>query len=231
MTVTTRVIRILLSANTLPFVEIEPELRVQVLDDVKDLPQCQKHQSAAFLTNQGYLLVWDDDPKHILRRAEKMEMAVLRMIWGDESAYPEENQEKKECDGEPSHVDTDAEEQILEKPRRIVLMQSWLAAFTLVICLTGIGAGWREIAVEMAIDFNWRRLCFLLVIVPQFWLSLVCSPLHPSTTTDIRSSSSKLLSATSLKSLVLCDKSTETPNTSLAYHRAGSVVKTEYCHT
>jgi len=178
MTVTTRVIRILLSANTLPFVEIEPGLRVQVLQDVQDLPQCQKHQFAAFLVNQGYLLVWDDDPKRILQRAEKMEMAIMRMIWGNESAYPEENGEKQESVGGTSVNETDTEGQFPEKPRRIVLLQSWLTAFTLMICLTGIGAGWRDIAVEMAIDFDWKRLCFLLVVIPQFWLSLVSSPIQ-----------------------------------------------------
>jgi hypothetical protein len=173
MTITTRVIRIMLQANSLPFIEVQAGLRVQVLRDITDLPRCQKHQFAAFIENQGYLLVWDDDPKRILGRAEDLEAAILRMIWGKESAYPNERSEKEGSDMHSVIEDLDVEGLSIEKPRRLVLLQSWLTAFTLTICVVGIGAGWREIAIEISIDQDYKRVCFLLAVVPQFWLSLV----------------------------------------------------------
>lgn len=175
MTITTRVIRIMLQANSLPFIEIQVGLRVQVLKDISDLPRCHKTQFAAFIENQGYLLVWDDDPKRILGRAEDLEAAILRMIWGKESAYPDDGSGEKNSDMDSTTEDPDVEGLFIEKPRRLVLLQSWLTALTLAICVTGIGAGWREIALEMFIDQDYKRVCFLLAVVPQFWLSLVTS--------------------------------------------------------
>jgi hypothetical protein len=170
-----------MQANTLPFIEIERGLRVQVLEDIAGLPRCQKHQFSAFIQNQGYLLVWDDDPKRILARAERMEGAIMRMIWGNESPYPEDGVEKKESEADSTPGDSDVEGLFVEKPRRIVLMQSCLTACTLMICLIGIGAGWREIAIEIFVDHDYKRICFMLVIIPQFWLSLVSDLINERT--------------------------------------------------
>jgi hypothetical protein len=163
----------MLQANQLPYIEVQTGLRIQVLKDISELPRCQKNQFAAFIEHQGYLLVWDDDPKRIIYRAEKLEGAIVRMIWGKESAYPDDSSEKEGSNSQDSVEDPDVEGLSIEKPRRLILMQSWLTAATLMICVTGIGAGWREVAIEVFIDHDYKRMCFLLAIIPQFWLSLV----------------------------------------------------------
>jgi hypothetical protein len=173
MTVNTRVIRILLQANTLPYVEIQDGLRIQVLPDMTYLPRCQKHQFAAFIADCGMLVVWDDEPKKILARVEKIEAALMNMIWGNESAYPEEgSNEKKETTVNVDDLGFD-QEAIAEKPRKIVLIQPTLTAFTLLAAIVAIGAGFREVALEIATDKGWIRLAFIAAIVPQFWVSLV----------------------------------------------------------
>lgn len=172
MTVNTRVIKILLHSNDMPYVEIQPGLRLQVLPDMSYLPRCQKHQFAAFIADRGILVVWEDEPKKLLARADTIQEALMKMIWGNESAYPEEN-EKKEPATEVSDVDAgDPENQPEEKPRRIVLIQPMLGAATLLLTILAIGSGWRQIAIETYVDRNYVRAAFAAVALPQMWLAL-----------------------------------------------------------
>ncbi|KAF1982641.1 hypothetical protein K402DRAFT_339995 [Aulographum hederae CBS 113979] len=173
MTVNTRVIRILLHSNTQPFIEITPGLRIQVLPDISYLARCQKHQFAAFIADRGILCVWDDQPKKILARVERLELELMKMIWGNESAYPEENDEKKELIDTIYEVDEDDPEGFaVHKPRRIVLIQPFITAITLILVVSAIGSGWREVAIELKIDRDYSRLLFLVPMIPQIWLSL-----------------------------------------------------------
>ena len=70
MTVNTRVIKLILATNDLPYVELTPGLRLQVIPSMSDLSICQKHQSAAFVAKEQLLIVWEDDPKRLLERAK-----------------------------------------------------------------------------------------------------------------------------------------------------------------
>jgi hypothetical protein len=180
MTVNTQVIRILLRATTTSFVEIQDGLRIQVLPSFSYLPTCQKHHFAAFIADTAILVVWDDEPQQILDRVERLESALMKTIWGNESAYPEEEDEKKGANSLVSQLEGDPES-MEEKSRRIVLMQPWLTAFTLFLSLAAIAAGYSQIAVEIFIDKNYIRLLFVLAIIPQFWLSLVCCSIILST--------------------------------------------------
>lgn len=137
------------------------------------LPRCQKHQFAAFIADRGLLVVWDDDPKKILGRAERLENTLIKMIWGKQSLYPDEDEKKEETKVELPEVDTDPEDPAAEKPRQIVLWQAIFSAFTAALALSALGLGWRQIAFEIATDHFYLRFLFALVIVPQFWLALV----------------------------------------------------------
>lgn len=173
MTVNTRVIKILLHSNQLPYVEIQPGLRIQVLPDMSYLARCQKHQFAAFVADRGILIVWDDEPKKLVGRVERLEQALMKMIWGSGDGYPEEKEEK------PSQVQVqdaegpDGEAVHVEKPRRIVLIQPVLTACTLILTIAAIGSGWRRVAIEIFVDHNYIRLAFAALIIPQMWLGLV----------------------------------------------------------
>jgi hypothetical protein len=183
MTVNTRVIKLILARTDLPYVELTAGLRLQVIPNIKDLPHCQKHQSAAFIATQQMLVVWEDDPKRLLERASYIQETLMKMIWGVTDVAP---------------MDQDDLETADEKPRRTVLIQAWLTAATLVLAISALGGGWRNIAIEIVVDRNYVRLAFLACLLPQVWLSLVRTlrPMlfiifHPSLYVNRHSSSSK----------------------------------------
>src|SRR5579871_3413382 len=178
MTVNTRVIRILLYNNCMPFIEIEEGLHLQVLPSISSLPRCQKHQFAAFVADRGILVVWDDDPDKILGRVESLETALVKMIWDRSLTYPEENknEEKEDLNGQESETNSDLENPTTEKPRPIVLLQAIYTGLTLTLTIGTLGLGWRQIAFEFATDHVYLRVLFVLAIIPQFWLALVSLP-------------------------------------------------------
>jgi hypothetical protein len=162
----------------MPFIEVQEGLRIQVLPDMSFLPRCQKHQFAAFIADRGVLVVWDDDPKKILGRIERFETALMKMIWGNQSAYPEEDEKKEDVEAEVQEEECDPEKPGESKPRKVMLLQALITAFTICMTIVVIGAGWREITIELMTDHNWMRLAFILAFVPQFWLALVSSILN-----------------------------------------------------
>ncbi|KAF2769078.1 hypothetical protein EJ03DRAFT_343541 [Teratosphaeria nubilosa] len=174
MTVNTRVIKLFLHSNNRPYVPLKKGLRLQVLPDISYLPRCQKHQFAAFIADRGLLVVWDDEPKHLLDRAQRIQDELMEMIWNDHE-FDDENEKKdaavvvNEIDG-PS--DDDVEPGTLEKPRPIMLWMPITSAFTLGLTVFCIGLGWKEIAIELYVDHNYIRLAFVACVIPQIWLGL-----------------------------------------------------------
>lgn len=173
MTVNTRVIKLFLETNTRPYVPLTNGLRLQVLPDISYLPRCQKHQFAAFIADRGILVVWDDEPKHLISRAADIEGTLMKMIWNKK----EEEQEDEKKEGgvavtEVSVDGSDAERGTPAKPRKIVLWNPILSGCTLCLTVLAIGLGWRQIAIEMGYDNDWTRLAFIAVIPAQVWLAL-----------------------------------------------------------
>lgn len=175
MTVNTRVIKLILARTDLPYVELTAGLRLQVIPSITDLPHCQKHQSAAFVASQQMLVVWEDDPKRLLERANYIQETLMKMIWGNQYAYPEENEKKDPFVGISAAEEGDIDVKEEEKPRRIVLIQALLTAATLILIIASIGGGWRNVAIELIVDTNYIRLAFVLCVLPQIWLGLVGS--------------------------------------------------------
>jgi hypothetical protein len=224
MTINTRVIRILLHNNQMPFIEIQEGLRIQVLPDMSYLPRCRKHQFAAFIADRGVLVVWDDDPKKILGRIERFETALMKMIWGNQSAYPEEDEKKEDVEKEVKEIEGDPENPGESKPRKVMLLQAFITAFTVCMTIVVIGAGWRQIAIELMTDRNWIRIAFILAFVPQFWLALVCSILNPrvhSIADRFLSSSFRLSAPASLRLLDRSVRYTRIQNTIPVDHQSG----------
>ena len=110
MTVNTRVIKLFLHNNDKPFVPLKKGLRLQVLPDISYLPRCQKHQFAAFIADRGILVVWDDEPKHLLDRAAKIKQALMEMIW--DAGSDDGSDDKKEGGVEVNEVGSDDDVEI-----------------------------------------------------------------------------------------------------------------------
>ena len=179
MTINTRIISLLMRRDDVPFIPLQEGLRLQVLPSISFLPSCQKHQCAAFIQDLSILVVWDDDPKHILDRSEKIENQLMKTVWHSQSAMLDEKGNKSqsvlvtEVQGSEDGV---WHEELSNPPRKIVLIQAILTAFTLVLIIGALGSGWRNVAIEIAVDHNLIRMAFVLVWPLQFWLAMVMSP-------------------------------------------------------
>ena len=178
MTVNTRVIKLFMRRQDLAYVPLDDGLRLQILPNITYLPTCQKHHFAAFIADTSLLIVWDDEPKHLLVRARNIEQQLMRMIWKPDSAPYDEKTNKTQSvlvtevpyDGEDGAA---AGEEQREKPRKTIMIQAVLCALTLIILLLAIGSGWRQVAIELAIDHSMLRLAFAAVVPLQMWLALV----------------------------------------------------------
>ncbi|THW11504.1 hypothetical protein D6D24_07170 [Aureobasidium pullulans] len=168
MTVSTRVISILLQESDCSFIPIGDDLRLQILPDMSCLSRCAKHQFAAFIADRRILVVWDDQPENLIARAEKIERGLMAMIWSSDAA--DEYNEKGKRDSRVSVHELDianSEEGLAEKPRRIVLLHSITTALTLCLIIVTLGSGYRKIAKEVAYDNSYTRLA-LVATAPIF---------------------------------------------------------------
>jgi hypothetical protein len=171
MTINTALIKILLRHNSnVSFIEIQHGLRVQVLPDVSYLPRCQKHQFAAFISNPGLLVVWEDQPNRIVSRVEKLEMALVQMVWGTPASGKDSDEQAQI---EVMSPDMEVGVESSDSSRSVVLVQPVASATTLALAIAAIAAGWRQVAVEVAVDKSFLRAALLLTFLPQLWCSLV----------------------------------------------------------
>ncbi|CAN9431580.1 unnamed protein product [Alternaria alternata] len=99
MTVNTRVIKYILERTQAQYVQIQTGLRLQVVPDFEALPYCQRGQSAAFVASRGILIVWQDDPKLTLERAEFIINCLMRMMCGAEYGYDAQDLELEKALG------------------------------------------------------------------------------------------------------------------------------------
>lgn len=178
MTVHSRVIKTFLAwspdATDVPLMN---GLRVQILPTISDLPRARKHQFAAFVASDALLIVWDDDPSHIMERAEAIESELMELVWkaGAPQEEGEANDDKRATRITEFEVDKESGE-ISPEQRPTNLMNTILVAFTIVIILTLLGLGFRSVAVEVAVDKGYTRLAFLALTPVQVFFTLVRSP-------------------------------------------------------
>lgn len=115
----------------------------------------------------------------------------MRMICGDEYGFPEDD-ELEEITGATAWTDI-AEYQDISgpgdtseaQPRKLKLWQSIYTGISIAMLTICIGSGFREIAIQQVQDPNWYRMCFILVIPAQVWLSLL-SHVHPLASLNLR---------------------------------------------
>ena len=180
MTVRNLIVTCLLRQDELAFIPIKDNLRLQVLPSLEYLPYCQRHQGAAFIQDQQLFVVWADDVESAEQRANAYLDQIIQMFSqgfsdvGSKSSKQDILVSEIPVDsGGVSLESSDTECNIRESPRRPVLIQAVLSALTLTCIFAAIGGGWRQIAIELAVDNNYIRLAFLLVAPFQIWLALV----------------------------------------------------------
>ena len=180
MTVNSRVIKTFLQwSPDAVDVPLMNGLRIQILPTIDDLPRARKHQFAAFIASDALLVVWDDEPLHLVQRAKSIESELMELVW--KTGEPEEaegGEAKKSAYVTEVAIDEESGEIIPEK-RPTHLLNTILVSLTLVLIVTVLGAGFREIAIEVAVDHNMIRLAFLALTPVQVFFTLVSIPLEP----------------------------------------------------
>lgn len=181
----TSVIRLVLERTQLVTITLRDGLRVQILPSIRYLATCQKHQNAAFIKDQGILVVWADSPSEVISQAKDIEREMMHVFARGLDPYDEKSQEKEghtvhvtEKPSDGSDLDSEKiarEDGLAEGPRKIVLNQAVLCAITIILIIGALGTGWRQLAIEIKVDHNWLRLAFILVMPLQIWLALVCA--------------------------------------------------------
>jgi hypothetical protein len=114
-------------------------------------------------------VVWDDEPRHLLDRAHKIEKSLMEMIWDDSSSMDE----KKEGHVDVNELDGgDLEDGASDKPRNLILWNAILSGATMLLTFLALGTGFVQVAISTFIDHNYIRLAFILVVPLQMWLAL-----------------------------------------------------------
>ncbi|KAL8947354.1 MAG: hypothetical protein Q9222_006358 [Ikaeria aurantiellina] len=179
MTVSTRVINLIMQRDDLVYIQLKDGLKLQILPNIAFLPTCQKYQNAAFIKDQAILIVWADSPKEVLSRAAAIEEQMMHVFSQGFSSYGEEVDEKKEeqtvqvveVPSDASTGEYGKEEGFVEKPRKIVLTQAIMTAISLFLIIAAMSSGFRQMAIEVSVDHSYTRLALLVVIPAQFWLA------------------------------------------------------------
>ena len=169
MTVNSRVIKTFLQwspdAVDVPLLN---GLRIQILPTIEDLPRARKHQFAAFVASEALLVVWDDEALHLVQRAKAIESELMELVW--KSGEPED-EEKRDAHVGVIEIDEESGEIIPEK-RGLHLQNTVLVALTIILIMTTLGAGFRQVAIEVDVDQDYIRLALLALTPVQVFFTL-----------------------------------------------------------
>ena len=155
------------------YVPVAGDLHLQIVPTISAIPVSQKHHFAAFVQDTALLVVWDDDPRHCLERAEEIEKRLMEMVWDTDPATDEKKAAEATVTEVPVDADGHYDPEATYKPRKIVLTQAILTGLTLMMLVAAIGSGWRNIAQEIMIDGSMFRVAFAAIVPLQVWLALV----------------------------------------------------------
>ena len=145
-------------------------LRVQIIPGIEDLHRARRHQYAAFIASNSLLVVWDDDPLHLLPRAREIEAELVKFAWGNVDNAATE----KEATASISDVDEEAG-LIADKERPIMYYNSFLVACSVCLLTVLIGLGYQDITSEILQIQRRTSLCFLVMTPINAFLTLVRS--------------------------------------------------------
>ncbi|KAL8745961.1 MAG: hypothetical protein Q9190_001958 [Brigantiaea leucoxantha] len=173
MTVNSRVIKVFLGwSPDAVDVPLMNGLRVQILPTIEDLPRARKHQFAAFIASEALLVVWDDDAMHLIQRAKAIESELMELVW--KTGEPEDEEDANEKKG-PNVAVVEIDEEsgaIMPQSRPTHLLNTILVAITLILIITVLGAGFRELAIEIAVDSSYLRVAFVALTPVQIFFTL-----------------------------------------------------------
>ncbi len=182
MTIASRTIETFLNYNpqaiTVPL--NDTGLSVQVVPTLSDLARAQKLRYAAFVAKVGLLVVWEDEPMHLVTRAANIEQRLANVKWAEVVLQGKSANIGDKGRSQINVKEVDPENgEIMPQHRPTHLMNTVLVALTLILVVTVLGAGYRELAIGIASDKGWIRLAFMALTPIQVFFTLVSSPFTP----------------------------------------------------
>jgi hypothetical protein len=169
MTVNSRVIKTFLSwSPDAVDVPLMNGLRIQIVPTIEDLTRARKLQFAAFVASEALLVVWDDEALNLVKRAKSIEAELMELVW--KTGDPEE-EEKKQSKVAVIEIDEESGE-IIPETRPLHLQNTVLVSLTLVLIVAMLGAGGRQLAIQVSVDHNYTRLALLALTPVQIFFTL-----------------------------------------------------------
>jgi hypothetical protein len=149
-------------------------LRIQVLPCVDDLPKARKNQCAAFLAAESLLVVWDDDPTNVVARATTIEDELMDLVW--KAGEPANVDQGSETEKAPPVAEVEVDEetgQALPEQRPTNIINAIQVAITIMLIITMLGLGYRQLAFQILVDKGFIRLAFIVMTPVLIFFSLV----------------------------------------------------------
>ena len=176
MTVSTPLIRRFSNRNV---VSLPNGLQIQVLPSIHFLANCQKYQSAAFITDRAQLIVWDDEPTALVDRVARLEKELLALIW--QAERDEDLDEKKgistinekEIDSSSGSLSDVESGSTPTKTYKTKLLQPFAEGIAVGLAFWSIGQGVKTLLVEIAWDQSYVRLALLVTLPLSLWVAIV----------------------------------------------------------
>jgi hypothetical protein len=176
MTVSTPLIRRFSNRNV---VSLPNGLQIQVLPSIHFLANCQKYQSAAFITDRAQLIVWDDEPTALVDRVARLEKELLELIW--QAERDEDLDEKKgiskinekEIDSSSGSLSDVESGPAPTKTYKTKLLQPFSEGIAVGLAFWSIGQGVKTLLVEIAWDQSYTRLALLVTLPLSLWVAIV----------------------------------------------------------
>lgn len=139
---------------------IDENTRIQILDTMAHAARARKHQYAAFVRDEGVLLIWADRVENIIPAAEALEEALIHFIWKGEEENRKYNQaividdtlakEEKALLADATEEGLDPEDIVKRntkrqwKERPVMLFAPLIDGLSIILCMCLISLGLSE---------------------------------------------------------------------------------------
>jgi hypothetical protein len=145
-------------------------LRIQILPTIEDLYRARRYQYAAFIASDRQLVVWDDDPTHLLTRAKAIETELLQVVWQTtDDLIAEKDLAMSTTESDPEAGPSTGE--VFKRP--VLLYNSFMVACSVCLLTVLIGLGYTELVQEVIEIRKWVSLTFLIMTPVNIFLTLV----------------------------------------------------------
>jgi hypothetical protein len=118
--------------------------------------------------------VWDDDPTKVVERATAIEDELMNLVWkvGEATDTDQGSDTEKAPPVLATEIDVETGESMPE-PRSVNVFNALQVSFTLMLIITLLGLGYKQLAFQILVDKSWIRLAFVAMAPVLVFFSLV----------------------------------------------------------